>query len=374
MDAAPQINAPDPSGREAETHFEPFEMRLFRLSPLGPALTTLALLVMAYGGYILIAQLTRQPPLFITTDGGDVVLAQAAWIAFVLSLIFTAGTAFTEFGRRLWEAETPALVAAVTPAGAGAARDLARGIPLSWRRRYGAMFLAGAIAGLAFNGILILTSSFTLAGYLRSVGIWFVLISPLLYGIGFRAGIDLARESGAIKGLIREHLEVDLFHLDRLDVFGRIGLRAARSWLIMAGILLLFLINPNRPNALFDASQLWVTVPVVLASILGGAIVLTSALHPVHVKIRAAKQAELDRIHGEMARLRDRALAGDAAASSALAGLTDYEVWVNNRPEWPVSGGVTTRFSLYVLIPVIPIIGSYVFEKLADQFVAGGVS
>ena len=40
--------------------------------------------------------------------------------------------------------------------------------------------------------------------------------------------------------------------------------------------------------------------------------------------------------------------------------------------EATVSAGVTTRFSLYVLIPVIPIIGSYVFEKLADQFVSGG--
>lgn len=365
---------PDTTNTPDTPHFEPFEMRLYRVSPLGPLATTLALFILVYGSYVLIAEITRQPPLFQVGENGEIVLVQVAWIALVLSLILTAGTAFTEFSRRMWQAETGALVAALQPDGADDARAFALGIPRDWSRRYALMFLAGAAAGLAFNGMIVLTSSYTLLGYLRSVGLWFLLVSPLLYGIGFRAGIDLARESGAIKRLIRDHLDVDLFHLDRLDVFGRIGLRAARSWLIMAGILLLFLINPNRPHALFDASQLWITIPVVTASILGGAIVLTSALHPVHQKIRAAKQAELDRIHAEMAQVRDRALNGDAEASSALAGLTDYAIWVSHRPEWPVSGGVTTRFSLYILIPVIPIIGSYVFEKLADQFVAGGVS
>ena len=371
MYTRPDTTAPADTPADA-THFEPFEMRLYRVSPLGPLLTTLALFVLVYGSFVLIAETTRQPSLFHVSATGGIVLVQVAWIALVLSLIFTAGTAFTEFSRRMWEAETDALVAALSPAGAGDARAFALGIPRSWSRRYALMFFAGAVAGLAFNGMIILTSNFTFVTYLQSVGLWFILVSPVLYGIGFRAGIDLARESAAIKQLIRDHLTIDLFHLDRLDVFGRIGLRAARSWLIMAGILLLFLINPNRPDALFDATQLWITVPVVAASIAGGVIVLTSALHPVHTKIRAAKQAELDRIHAEMARVRERALAGDAEAASALAGLTDYEIWVNARPEWPVSAGVTTRFSLYVLIPVIPIIGSYVFEKLADQFVSGG--
>ena len=61
-----------------------------------------------------------------------------------------------------------------------------------------------------------------------------------------------------------------------------------------------------------------------------------------------------------------------AAASSALAGLTDYEIWVAQRPEWPLSTGLATRFSLYILLPILPIVGSYLFEKLADQFVTGG--
>ena len=113
------------------------------------------------------------------------------------------------------------------------------------------------------------------------------------------------------------------------------------------------------------------TIPVVGVSVLGGLFLLTSAVHPVHKEICAAKQAELGRIHAEMDRVRNRALAGDAEAASALAGLTDYEVWITNRPEWPVSSGVSTRFSLYILLPLLPILGSYIFEKIADQLVTG---
>jgi hypothetical protein len=373
MDTTPQQADPKtgPAASQAG-YYQPLEVRAYRASPGGFAVTTLTIFVAVYGLYVLIAEITGRPPLFETGADGDPVLTQVAWIALVLSLIFTAGTAFTEAGRRMWAAEIPHLLAAVTPQGAAGARGLADGIPIAWRRYYTGMFFAGAVAGLVFNGVLIVTSNFTLSTYLASVGLWFVLVSPFLYGIGFRAGVDVARESSAIKQLIRDHLEIDLFRLDRLDVFGRIGLRAAGSWMIMAAILLLFLINPNEPDQLFAAEQLWMTVPVVSASVLGGLFLLTSALHPVHVKIRAAKQAELDRIHAEMSAMRDKALAGDADAASALAGYTDYEVWVNGLREWPVSASITTRFSLYILLPVIPIIGSYVFETLANRLVTGG--
>lgn len=355
-----------------EADREPFEARVYRASPLGFVATTLAIFVLIYGSYAAIAHFTGRPGLFVAGADGEILLTQVSWIAFVLSLIFTAGTAFNAAGQRRWDAEVPALLAATGEAGEGAVLGLAGGIPAGWRKTYLAMFLAGAIAGLAFNAFMIATGGYALPVYLSSVGLWFLLTSPFLFATGFRAGLDVARRGGAIRGLVRDHLEVDLFRLDRLAVFGRIGLRAARSWMVMAAILLLFVINPNHPDRMFDPAQLWVTGPTVLASVLGGLFLLTSALHPVHAKIRAAKQAELDRIHAEMAKMRDKALAGNAGAASALAGYTDYEVWVNALPEWPVSAGLTTRFSLYVLIPVIPIAGSYVFEKLADQFVAGG--
>lgn len=352
--------------------YQPAEVHFYRLSPIGFLPTTLAVLLATYGLYVLISELTFGPRLFETGPAGEVLLTQVAWVAFVLTLILTASTAFTETGRRLWAEEAEPLARALGPSGAEDARALALGIPASWRGRYVTMFIAGAIAGIAFNLFMMLVNGFPVLGYLNSIGLWFLIVSPGLYGVGFRAGVDVARESSTLRRMTREHLTVDLFHLDRLQVFGRIGLRSARTWMIMAAILLLFLINPNDA-ALFAAEQLIVTVPVVGVSVLGGLFLLGSALYPVHTKIRAAKQAELDRVHGEMARMRDKALAGDAGAASALAGLTDYEIWVGNLPEWPVSTGVTTRFSLYILLPVIPIVGSYVFEILADRVFAGGL-
>lgn len=360
-----------PGAASSSGFYQPAEVHFYRASPLGLVPTTLCVLLATYGLYILISELTFGPRLFETGPNGEILLTQVAWIAFVLTLILTASTAFTETGRRLWAQEAGPLALALGPPGAADALALDRGIPVSWRRLYMIMFFVGAVAGLAFNLFMMLANDFPALGYLNSIGLWFLIVSPVLYGVGFRAGVDVARESSTLRRITREHLTVDLFHLDRLQVFGRIGLRSARTWMIMAAILLLFLINPNDPD-LFAAEQLAVTIPVVGISILGGLFLLTSALHPVHTKIRAAKQAELDRIHAEMAKVREQALAGDAEAASALAGLTDYEIWVTNRPEWPVSAGVTTRFSFYVLIPVIPIIGSYLFEKLADQFVAGG--
>ena len=370
MDATPaEIPAETPirSG-----FFQPAEVHVFRLSPLGVLATSLILFVLVYGFYVLVAETTNGPGLFEFSETGQALLTRVAWIAFVLSLIFTAGIAFSETGRRLWEMEADDLSRALGETGRHAALDLQKGIPDAWRGRYLTAFLIGALAGLGFNAFMMLANGFSPLDYFNSVGLWFFIVSPFLYGIGFRAGVDVARESQTIKTLIRDHLTVDLFKLDALQVFGRIGLRVARTWMIMAAIILLFLINPNAPDQLFAADQLGMTIPVVGASVLGGLFLLASTLHPVHTKIQAAKRAELDRVHAEMQTMRDKALAGNAEAASALAGYTDYEIWVNNLPEWPVSAGITTRFSLYILLPVIPIIGSYVFENLADQLVSGG--
>jgi len=372
MNQTPAPDESEPETIEGPTDcFQPAELRFYALSPIGFGGTTALILFVVYGFYLVVATLTQRPPVFEPGEAGEMVMTQVAWIALVLSLIFTAGTAFTESGRHMWARERAPLIAALKPSGVIEVEALNAGIPGRWRRQYLIMFVVGAMAGLGFNGFMIVSSGFSFIEYANSVGLWFLVVSPLLYGIGFRAGVDVARESGALKALIRGHLAVDLFHLERLAVFGRIGLKAARSWMIMAAILLLFLINPNNPQQIFDASQLWMTIPVVGVSVLGGLFLLTSAVHPVHKEICAAKQTELGRIHAEMDRVRNRALAGDAEAASALAGLTDYEVWITNRPEWPVSSGVTTRFSLYILLPLLPILGSYIFEKIADQLVTG---
>ena len=120
------------------------------------------------------------------------------------------------------------------------------------------LFWIGFVFGILFNFALMNPADGILA-YINSVGLWFLIVSPLLFGTGFRAGMDVARRSREIRAVIAGYLDVDLFHL-----------------------------------------------------------------------------------------------------------------WVAQRPEWPLSTGLATRFSLYILLPILPIVGSYLFEKLADQFVTGG--
>lgn len=361
--------------------FDTIEALVYRWSPLGFWGTTLTIFLISFGSLALICEITGRPYMFDVMAQQDYlalapeqqarmahrlafvwgetryILETVVWVGFVLSLILTAAMALPERGRIMWHHIKDDLERALPDSAKADINALSHGAPKRWQRGYTIGLIGGLVFGLVFNIFIMLGNGGNLAIYLNSIGLWFILFSPFLYALGIRGGIEVARESKEIKTLIRSHLTVDLFHLDRLRAFGQIGLHGALSWMVMAAILLLFVA---------DTSQVWVAIGAFILSGIGAAMIFTSAVHPVHVLIRDAKHAELDRIHDEMARARDHALSGDAEASSALAGLTDYEQWVEKQYEWPISPGVTLRFATYILIPIIPIVGSYVFERLAD--------
>lgn len=354
-----------PTPAPAAERFMPAESVLYRWSPLGPWGTTLAIFVISFGSFVLIAELTGQPHLGYFNAAGHWQPNTVSWIGFVLSMILTTGTGLTEVARHRWRAARPDLLAALEPAGWAAANALCEGsVRNSWRTRYWLLTGIGVAGGFGYNVFMAATQDMTLVQYLQSIGLWFVLFSPWLYAVGMRAGLSLARDGRELRQLVNAHIEIDLFHLERLDVFGRIGLAAAASWLVMAGVLLLFVADP---------SQAWLSLPATALAALGGVLALAGAVRPIQRKIHAAKAQELAQVHRLMAEARERAFDGDDAAASALAGLTDYEVWVERRPEWPISTSIGLRFGLYVLIPILPILGSYLFEKMADNFILGGL-
>ena len=359
--------------------FVPAELGVYRLSPFGFVGTTLLIFLVAFGSFVAIAEITGRPSVFetipLTEDlshtggrpgfawqGQYYLMESEAWVGFVLSLILTAALALSENGRWVWKSLEQDLVAALPAEGEADARAFIQGAPRSWRHRYRTMFAIGIVGGLAFNILMMFANGIPAHLYLNSIGLWFTLFTPFLFALGIRAGVDVSRESGELRRLIHTYLDVDLFHLDRQTVFGNLGQRGALSWALMAAIVLLFVA---------DRTQIAVALPTLALSIFGGIFIFGSAVNPVHRRIRDAKQAELVRIHEEMAKCRERALSGDADAASALAGLTDYEQWIEQRPEWPLSPTVTQRFALYILIPIIPIVASYVFEKTADLVLTG---
>jgi len=340
-----------------EERFEPFELAIYSRSPFGYWATTLAIFVLSLGSYLLIATLTQAPPLIEHSDDGRIGIANVHWVAFVTSLIFTIAPALTGLGRRHWIRLEPELLQNVRETGADFVIGRGGHPPKSKRNIYRWLFGLGFVAGIALTLLNMTAQNKTLGQYASSVGLWFSLIWPFIYAFGFRAVYETFRDGGELKQLIRRHVEIDLFNLDRLEVFGAVGLRSAFSWVVVGAVLLLLIVDPGQVvNGL---------IAVGLA--IGGAVtVFVGVVRPVHERIKETKDAELKRVHATMASQRVKALEGMSETAAALAGLVEYEKWVEDRSEWPISPSVTGRLAFYALIPVVPIIGSYAFERFLD--------
>ena len=348
--------------------FVPFEGRLYDQSPLGFWGTTIAIFGVTFGSFLLIALFTGRPPLLYPsetgfslpweTSGQTYRTPDVLHIGFTLSCILTTALALVENGRRLWAYKRPALMAVLPETAHRDVEGLTGGVPGAWRTRYMLFFLLGALGGVSFNIVMMVSMDASPGVYLTSIGLWFLIFSPPLYGLGLRSGVDLNREGSEIKRLIRTHLVVDLHDLEALEVFGRLGLHAALSWFIMGAVLLLFVINPD---------QIWYALPGCVLSVGGGLFIFYSAVQPVREKIMAAKAEAMRACHAEMKVLRDRGSKDDMAA---LGGLSAYCQWVENRSDWPISSTTSLRILLYILIPVLPILGSYLFERLADSLIS----
>ena len=233
--------------------FTPLEARLYALLPLDYRITTLLVFVLCFGSLILITWISQAPPPLMIEAGEDGAVRYeihgAVWASFVLSLIMTAALGLSEGTRRLSRSEEVALAASLKPDTPAETARL-RGAPDSWKPWYRGALIAGLIGGLLFNAFMVFgPASMPLDRYLGSIGLWFVLFSSPLYALGFRAGVNLAREASELSRIVRDHLDVDLFHLERLQVYGRIGLRGAFSWMVMAAIIMLFLASPSAERS-----------------------------------------------------------------------------------------------------------------------------
>ena len=349
----------------AKERFTLLEARFFELSPLGFWPTLLAVFLFAFGSALAIAHFTQQPPILDEIGTSGVYrLEPVLWVCFVLSLILTAALGLAESGRRMWVRETRQLAAALKPEGEAAAKALVDGAPANWRGRYTGFLIGGVLAGFGVNIAIMLAMGAPVGAYFSSIGLWFFLFSSPLYALGLRAGVDLARESGELRSVIRDHLHVDLLNLERLQVFGRIGLRGALSWMIMAAIMLLFVLDPSA-EAGSEINAIATLIALPLAGV-GGTVIFISAVSPVRKAVQSAKTAEIEAIRVRISEERGRILDPQAETRGKLAELLAYQDWVEKRPEWPISAPVTTRFALYVLIPAIPWFGA----ALADRIIS----
>jgi len=331
-----------------------FETRLHAVSPFGPVLTGGVIAAALFAGYAALAACFGQP--MLTPGPENVEVDTAAWAAFVQSLIFAAALTMPELGRRQWLRALPELEQTLDSDGQAAAGAIAAGPP----RRAGwsslAAFLAGAVVGFAFNGWVMTAADIDPAGYVRSVGLWFLLVSPLLFGLGARAALQLRNDERAIAELVASHLAVGVDRLEALEVYGRLATRNALSWLVMAAIILLFFVF-STPIA--------VSVGSLILSLAAGAYAFASTVAPVVRAATALRNAALVRVRTQIAAAGEAALKGEGAV--ALSELTAYEAWLQARPVWPISAPVTRRLALYGLIPVLAWFGAAAAELALDR-------
>jgi hypothetical protein len=144
---------------------------------------------------------------------------------------------------------------------------------------------------------------------------------------------------------------IDLFDLQPLEPFARRAVEGVLVWVLAASLI----------SVLFAGGWAAGTLPEIVSSILAMALLaFVLPLLGVHRRIRAAKRAELARIHAAARAERDALLAGGAGAR--LPALLALRSQVAELREWPVDLSTLMRLLLYLGIGL----GSWVGAALVD--------
>lgn len=171
----------------------------------------------------------------------------------------------------------------------------------------------------------------------------------LLLAMKLHNGVTLYR--------IGKRVEIDLFNLDPLNSFGRIGLN---DLLIVVGAMAL------TPLQSIDQEFRWVNYEnAVYVGVPSAFILMLLPIWSVHRRIRRRKTQLLEEINAEIDRL-PRTLA--LADVGHLNALLDLRAHVQHCRSWPMDLSIFSRVVLYVLIPPLAWIGAALVELTLDSF------
>ncbi len=189
---------------------------------------------------------------------------------------------------------------------------------------------------------------------------WHRILAPWIgWWVGQLVAVMLI-DSRRHSALARRIAAIDLLDLRPLLPFTRLGLSNALRVIGIAAIFSFLLIDVARYGVM-----VLVMAGITMAS---ATTVLLLPVRGVHLRIRAAKLEELERvnraIHGDAEALQESALAHREVTPS-LADLVAYRTLVDSAREWPFDASTFRRFGLYLMIPL----GSWMGGALAEQLV-----
>lgn len=185
--------------------------------------------------------------------------------------------------------------------------------------------------------------------------IWHRVVGPVV-GVGI-ALLALAAtiESVRLSRLAAWLRPLDVFRLEPLAPFAQQGLTNA---LLLMGVLSL--------AGLFVVDQGITPLLVLLGglTLVLAVIALALPVRGAHLRIRAAKAAELAWCDQALRRERDRLRGGADAEGGRLADVVAYRSLVDGVREWPFDEPARLRIALYLLIPL----ASWLLSNIAWQF------
>ena len=219
--------------------------------------------------------------------------------------------------------------------------------------------LAGAM-GLLFAPLTALVVDRDPTLYLQR-GYWsaenaFVWIVGMWVGWSFgrfvHASLGQARRFSELAAALER---IDLFDPGALAPFARQGLRSAFLWLVLVSFFSL--------NAVDLA---WFALTAAVA--VGGAVAaLMLPVRGVHLRLRATKHAELERVNAALRGVPDALTGSPIAERSGGLGLADllaYRSFVEGVREWPFDSPTLLRFALILALPLGSWLGGALVERL----------
>ncbi|MBL4863738.1 MAG: hypothetical protein JKY63_02435 [Rhodobiaceae bacterium] len=190
---------------------------------------------------------------------------------------------------------------------------------------------------------------------------WFLLVVPLNFSTIGKSVYFTVAES-VFLGRLRDHgLNIDLFQPERLRPFNRLALRESFLWIVGTSIGLLFFLNSAiKPESLG---------PFLAAIMLIAFATLMVPLYGIHLKIVAAKRAELRIVRDVIVELKDQFIGPRKAGGEAaqrLVGAIAYEARLEKMSDWSIDLPTMGKFSFYLVIPVVSWVGGALVERVVD--------
>jgi hypothetical protein len=341
-------------GKQTADSFLPFEVNLLVTLRLDYRLLSIGLFLIMTGSFLAIASLTHTNGFQALKPGGD--LFQEVELAIVFCALLTVAIALQTAGHNLWKRELKALRDALRPGFQDRLDPFESGLPVTWRKAYRVASLSGLAAGIALNCVIVSQASQPLSVITEPVGIWFLTLGPILFILGARGLTDMSCQSRFVKDLIHEAADIDLADLEKLQVFGRMGLHEALSWSLIAAVLILMLAAGISSGGVGVLGIGLLTIALAI----GGAVrSFWLAIQPVQRRIASAKAEKLKALR-----------AGILKARENVGDLIALENWIASRPEWPISAPISRRLLIYVALPLLAWAGAALVDRGVNALIS----